>query len=268
MAAPRHRVACHYPALDSGGKKLPKALPEQDTWRAIRSVIRCTLIRDGEVSGCSRYKKGHAPRNPLQSLWHSLGAQGHASAAFAALVVAYAEPQRFYHNAAHIGDCLRQFDLARAQAVKPEEVEAALWFHDVVYDPRARDNEEQSAAWARQTLGDARVASDMVERIAALILLTRHDREPDGPDGKLVLDVDLSILGREPAVFAEYDRCIREEYRWVPEDQYRQGRATILEGFLQRPAIYRTSFFDQRLEKQARENLAHAVVRLRRLGEG
>jgi predicted metal-dependent HD superfamily phosphohydrolase len=199
----------------------------------------------------------------FRRLWHRLGGRGDSSVPFAELLEAYCQPHRAYHNAAHLEDCFRQFDRAQDQADRPDEVEAALWFHDAVYDPHASDNEERSATWAAQALQGAGVNPDAVSRVAAMVVATKHDREPDTPDGGLLLDVDLSILGREPEVFAAYDRGIREEYSWVPEEHYRTGRAAILEGFLRRPAIYRTEFFRVRFEARARLNLERSIARLR-----
>jgi predicted metal-dependent HD superfamily phosphohydrolase len=197
----------------------------------------------------------------LRRLWHRLGGVD-ASAPFPKLLEVYSPPHRAYHNAAHIADCLRQFDLARAEADRPDEVEAALWFHDAVYDTRAEDNEERSAAWAVKALTQTGVHPNVARRIGALIVATKHDREPNTRDARLLLDVDLSILGREPDEFEAYDRAIREEYQWVPEDRYRAERAAILEKFLQRTAIYQTEFFRTRLEAQARANLRRSIATL------
>lgn len=73
--------------------------------------------------------------------------------------------------------------------------------------------------------------------------------------GQLV-DIDLAILGADPARFAEYDTQVREEYRWVPESVYRSKRREVLAGFLARPAIYGTGRFRDHLEGRARENLS------------
>jgi predicted metal-dependent HD superfamily phosphohydrolase len=199
----------------------------------------------------------------FRDLWTRLGCRNDGSLQFAALERAYAEPHRAYHSTAHIEDCLQQFDWARSLAVCPDEVETAIWFHDAVYDPRSSDNEQRSAAWAKQSLVDEAEA-EVAERVFALVMLTRHDAEPNSSDGELLLDIDLSILGRQPDEFALDDTQIRKEYAWVPEKEYRRRRAEVLKSFLSRPSIYRTQIFCDRFESQARTNLQAALVNLRR----
>jgi predicted metal-dependent HD superfamily phosphohydrolase len=179
------------------------------------------------------------------------------------LVRAYSEPHRAYHNLRHIDDCLRLFDDVQRLALRPIELEMALWFHDVVYSPRAKDNEERSAEWARGVCRRARFAPEFEAGVATLILATRHDAPPSTPDAGLVVDIDLSVLGRPPAEFDAYEAAIREEFRWVPDLLFRPGRAKVLQSFLARPAIYTSDFFRDRYERQARANLERSLSRLR-----
>lgn len=179
---------------------------------------------------------------------------------FRELVAAYSEPHRAYHNAKHIADCLSQFDRVRHMASHPHEIETAIWFHDAVYDPKASDNEERSAEWAAQVLHDAEPSC--IERIESLILATKTHKSDD-QDGTLILDIDLSILGGSPSKFALYDDAIRQEYDWVPFEQYREGRIAVLESFQQRKTIYFTNCFHIKYEQQARENLAGAIAKLK-----
>ncbi len=95
-----------------------------------------------------------------------------------------------------------------------------------------------------------------------MILATKR-HEGSTPDASLLLDIDLSVLGANAATFQAYDAAIKQEYAWVPEDQYRAGRAKVLGGFLARDAIYRTPTFRAAYESRARENLTAALAELR-----
>jgi len=181
---------------------------------------------------------------------------------FLRLREAYTEPHRHYHTDRHVAECLTRFARLRHVARFPAEIEAAIWFHDAVYDPRRPDNEERSAAWAARFLSDAGVAAQSVDRVVQLVRATRT-HEPHDRDAEILLDIDLGILGTPADVFDGYDAEIRLEYHFVPEAQFRRGRADILEGFLARPAIYRTPSFAAKLERPARDNLARKVMELR-----
>ncbi len=181
---------------------------------------------------------------------------------FEQLVSRYREPQRRYHTDQHLGECIERLEPALGRAEHAGEVEVALWFHDAVYDPRAQDNEIQSARWARQALAAAHLSGEAVSHIDALIMATRHSIPPRTPDERLLVDVDLAILESAPARFAEYEAQICEEYGWIPDAQFRDRRAALLGEFLGRPAIYGTEHFHRRLEARARQNLEHSLRQL------
>lgn len=180
--------------------------------------------------------------------------------AFDRLVERHGEPGRSYHTDVHVAACLGLFDEFRHLAIRPAEVEIALWYHDAVYDPRGRDNEERSAAMARAEL--RALDPEAERRIEAMILATRHGVPVRGIDQALVVDIDLSVLGGTPEEFARYDLRIREEYAWVPRDAYRVGRSTVLRGFLDRGRIFILPEFHRRFESRARANLGAALAEL------
>jgi len=171
------------------------------------------------------------------------------------LLAAYGESQRHYHALQHLEECIAHFDGAVDLATQPGEVEIALWFHDAVYDPQGKDNERRSADWAEQVLRDCGAAKAVRQRVHALIMATCHDAEPTDADQRLLVDIDLAILGAPAPRFAQYDQQVRAEYAWVPAFLYRMKRAEILKGFLARQPIYHTEHFRQRYEEQARANL-------------
>lgn len=167
---------------------------------------------------------------------------------------------RHYHTLAHLESCLRELDDCRELAIRPAEVELALWFHDAVYRTWRKDNEAQSAALAARLLRAAPL--ETVERIRQSILATRHREEELAGDVALVVDIDLAILGAAPDVYAQFERAIRREYWWVPRARYVAGRGRILTSFLERATIYQHDAFYRRYEARARENLAAALRQL------
>lgn len=195
--------------------------------------------------------------------WDGIGARGDGLALRDALLAAWAEPQRRYHTLRHLLDSVALLEPELASATHPGEVEVALWFHDAVYALRAADNEARSAAWADRALREGGVAPDAVARVVALVMATRHDALPATDDERLLVDVDLAILGADPERFDEYEAEVREEYAWVPRPLFRRRRRAILQAFLDRDAIYATAPFRARLEARARANLARSLSRLR-----
>ena len=144
----------------------------------------------------------------------------------------------------------------------PDAIEMALWLHDAVYDPKAADNEEQSAALA----GELHLPADVEAEVRRLVLVTKtHDASPDD-DSAWMVDIDLAILGQPQPRFHEYEKQIWQEYSWGPRPGYEDKRAEVLLRFLDRNRLYVTSFFNDRLENQARTNLRQALAQLAQPG--
>jgi predicted metal-dependent HD superfamily phosphohydrolase len=183
-----------------------------------------------------------------------------AAGLYESLVAAYGQPSRHYHDLDHVAECLLELDAMREQARWPDAVELGLFYHDVVYDTRRSDNEEQSAAFAAAALTPA--GNRLVSVVRGLVLATRHALAPQDDDQALIMDIDLAILGSPEQVFDRYEAAIRQEYAWVPEPLFRTKRAEILRDFLARPSLYHTTSFRERLEQRARANLARSIARL------
>ena len=193
--------------------------------------------------------------------WNDLGISA-PDAVLVDLCARYSELHRAYHTLRHLEECFAAFDGVRSQCDHPGEVELAIWFHDAVYDTRASDNEATSARLASSVLASGGVPPAARERVHDLVLVTRHDEPPATGDGRLLADVDLSILGSSPARFDEYETQVRFEYSWVAEDAFRETRRRMLAKLLDRPTVYYTSHFQDLLERRARENLERSLARL------
>lgn len=175
---------------------------------------------------------------------------------------AYSEPHRAYHTLHHVSECLQLLQQTQGLARSVASIELAIWFHDAVYDPRRSDNEERSAVWAQSELRRAGASLALQSRIVSLVMVTRHDGEPQTEDEELMSDIDLAILGAGSRRFDEYERQVRQEYAHVPTQQFRPARRKILNDFLEREHIYCTEWFRMRREAQARTNLQRSLTRL------
>ncbi|RWN28060.1 MAG: hypothetical protein EOR97_22845 [Mesorhizobium sp.] len=179
----------------------------------------------------------------------------------------YRAPGRHYHNLSHIEAMLALAGDCRELLGDAEAIEAAIWFHDAVYDSKAKDNEAQSAALAEKKLA-GRANPSRLNRISAMIVATATHQVPPFEDAaatrdaSLFLDMDLSILGAAPDAFDAYERAVRREYHWVEEPMWRAGRSAVLKTFLAHPHIFHTQEFRQRFEPQARENMTRSLQAL------
>jgi predicted metal-dependent HD superfamily phosphohydrolase len=149
-------------------------------------------------------------------MWAGLGVATADDALFHRLIACYSERHRSYHTTHHLDECFEKLMEVRSQAEHPDEIELALWFHDAIYDVKRSDNEERSAQWARSEGLKAGLEAPIVDRVYDLVLTTRHNAVPTGNDARILVDIDLSILGASPERFDEYELQVREEYGWVP----------------------------------------------------
>src|SRR5262245_39873134 len=183
------------------------------------------------------------------------------------LVRAYSAPDRRYHSLAHIEAMLALMRAHAGALSDPTSVEAAIWFHDAIYDTRRQDNEKKSAALATERLAGL-LSRDRIGRITSMIRATAGHVVPEGLDDAarrdcaLFLDMDLAILGSAPDAFAAYEAAVRREYGWVPEALWIEGRRKVLQAFLARAAIYASPPFRESHEVAARENLTRSLERL------
>jgi predicted metal-dependent HD superfamily phosphohydrolase len=169
----------------------------------------------------------------------------------------YAEPHRRYHDARHLEHCLKQFDLIADRIGRPDEVEAAIWFHDVIVVPGRRDNEERSAAFFRDVAG-GKIAPEAIDAVVALILRTTHRDAPADPDHQFLCDIDLSSFGSPWDTFLDNSAAVRAEFRGSDEEYYHCERA-FLESLLRRARIFHSDFFYERYEAKARDNIRRFI---------
>ncbi|MEU0688639.1 HD domain-containing protein [Streptomyces uncialis] len=175
----------------------------------------------------------------------------------------WTEPQRKYHTVTHLTAVLDQVDTLAPYADSPALVRLAAWFHDAVYRPDRSENEERSARLAERALSELGLAAPAIQEVARLVrLTTNHDARPGDPNGAVLCDADLAVLAGTPEKYARYAEAVREEYRFVPDDAFRTGRAAVLRHLLELPELFRTPYATRTWEPAARRNMTAELSRL------
>ncbi|MEN8649348.1 hypothetical protein ABCR94_01515 [Streptomyces sp. 21So2-11] len=173
------------------------------------------------------------------------------------LLARWAEPQRKYHTTDHLIAVLDRVDVLAGHADEPDLVRLAAWFHDAVYRPDRSENEERSAVLAERALAELGFDEASTAEVARLVrLTTTHAPEPGDTNGEALCDADLAILATGPTSYAEYAAAVRQEYGFVPDEAFRDGRAAVLRQLLDLPRLFHTPHGRAEWEERARHNLA------------
>jgi len=216
----------------------------------------------------------------LSERWNRLSTRLHlrepeARNTGAQLIAMHDGKGRYYHTTEHLLDVLQKLDWAKEALSKNGEtanlpadardkmfdtIELALWYHDAVYDPTRKDNEEKSRNLLLADAPRLGIYDDMTKEAAALVDLTAHHARAETLAERILTDCDLSILGADPAVFDRYDANIGKEYSHVPKPAYQTGRRKVLKSFADQNHIFKTHAFRDAFEDKARQNLTRVTA--------
>jgi predicted metal-dependent HD superfamily phosphohydrolase len=182
----------------------------------------------------------------IQTLWREIEQQ-------------HSTRKRHYHNLAHL-----EFLLRELQAVKPfindwETLLFTLFYHDIVYHAWRNDNEEKSAELAVQRLNELQVNPEKIVFCKQQILATKAHQISADSDTNYFTDADLSILGASWEQYEAYASQVRKEYSIYPDLLYKPGRKKVLQHFLDMERIFKTAYFHEKYEKQARKNISREL---------
>lgn len=178
---------------------------------------------------------------------------------YSKLVSRYSQKHRYYHNANHIDASLKFLRQVKQLANDYNALEIALWFHDAIYNIFSSSNEIDSANWAADFLKLNNANEDFIENVHRLIMATQHNATVHDNDERLIVDIDLAILGSNSEMYEQFERWVRREYKFIPSFIYKKKRKEILEGFLSRERIFSHEYFFEKFETSARNNLKNAI---------
>lgn len=199
------------------------------------------------------------------ALWHRCRKSGKAEDAETAwqdLCDRYGESHRRYHNLRHVHFCLKQMDLVASLMDDPDAGEMSIWYHDVIYEPCARDNEKCSAGFFAWYSID-HFAAEFVANVQHLILATEHPDVVTEGDACYITDIDLSGFALPWEGFCRDNDSLRAEQDGLSDASYHAGTRHFLINLFARPRIFRTDFFHELYEEQARSNIRRYLAEFR-----
>lgn len=186
----------------------------------------------------------------------------------------YFEYFRRYHTyEEHIIPGLELFETVRGLCEEPLLVELAWYYHDIIYIPGSPYNEQISADKAYFDCTQLGYGQKIASTVHNLVMATQHFKtEPRIQDEKVIHDLDLAILGSDPVDYEKYEKLIREEYSFVENKAFAQGRLQVLEQFAKKSGsatdhkktLYLTQYFQDHYEKKAIDNILHEMNNIRK----
>jgi len=132
----------------------------------------------------------------------------------------YDEPHRFYHNWEHIEYMLIK---ASIKYTLTDELVLAIIFHDIIYDPKSKVNEEKSA--------DLFYSYVKNKEIYNAILDTETHQKPSSELSKQLCELDIYNLYDNFDIFYENSYKIFKEYQFVDFNIYKEERNKFLQKY-------------------------------------
>ncbi len=171
----------------------------------------------------------------------------------------HSKKNRYYHTLAHLEHLYNQLLKLKNSIQDWDMVVFALFYHDYIYNPLKQDNEEQSAKKAESILKDLSVSKQKITLCKDIISATKGHHIANNEDINYFTDADLSILGSDWETYQTYFSNVRKEYKYYPDFIYNKGRIKVLHHFMAMPRIFKTPYFYELYEHQAKNNLKQEI---------
>lgn len=138
-------------------------------------------------------------------------------------------PHRKYHSMNHLKDLLQQIEKAQVTEYEHNILKLVAIFHDIIYDPQQKNNEEQSAKFFLEHSPK----TIQIQEIAQMILDTK-DHNTTSLLSQYFISMDMSIVLRSFQDLLEWEHCIRHEYSFYSENEYKRKRMAFLQNIIEK----------------------------------
>lgn len=216
--------------------------------------------------------------------------KGHAGRAGHNAIKGSKKNVRRYHTLKKVQCSLQKLDEIRHLLDRPDMVEMAIWFHDVIYDTTKPHGEserlsaelltsfgvtikEALAVHGHSLHNDHALGRLAIDQLARWILETRRHMTADPncggfssaapqEDFNFFIDMDVMVLALEESEYETYARDVRREYQHIPLAKYKVNRVVILKSFLEMDTLFRTSLFRDQYEADCRRNIQWEISKI------
>lgn len=175
----------------------------------------------------------------------------------------YSSKKRFYHTLQHLENLLTQLTEVKGKIKNWDIILFTLFYHDLIYNPIKSDNEEKSAELAQKRMLQISLSNEDIELCKNQISATKSHNISPNTDTNYFTDADLCVLGQSWQLYSMYFKNVRKEYSIYPDFLYNPGRKKVLKHFLAMDKIFKTDYFFDKFERQARLNLEEELKLLR-----
>lgn len=174
----------------------------------------------------------------------------------------YSQKNRHYHNLDHLESLFSELDFIKNDISDYSNISFSVFYHDVIYDASSKSNEEKSADFAKVRLQQSGFQEQDISQVYHQILATKTHQISADKDLNYLLDVDLSVLGKDLETYIDYTKKIRKEYFIYPDFLYKPGRKKVLKHFLAIEKIFKTDYFREKYEELAKKNIQWEIDNL------
>ena len=144
----------------------------------------------------------------------------------------YNEHHRFNHNQNHINDLWIKGSkmITKHDIGVPYDLGLAIIFHDIIYDPKSKDNEKKSAEFLMSFAKNDKFPTSRYDIFirAYNAILDTENHEPKTELGKVLCEIDVSSLHEDFDVLLKNEELIAKEYQYLPYEKYVSGRINFL----------------------------------------
>lgn len=178
----------------------------------------------------------------------------------------YTSDKNTYHNPLHI---MHIFDFALKNDLDLESWEVlSLFYHDVIYRPLSKNNEKNSVNFMLSLLSDCEISMEHLIKASYGIYKTALHLENDVEEEFIrIMDLDLASFSYDTDIFIENVNNIEKEYfrpnsssfKSIPEEEFLLKRKDFLNKMKSKKSIFRSSYFINKYENKAQENLKFAL---------